>query len=144
MEEIQELGSSRSGSIHCLSIIGQIEGHLGLPEDTKSTKYEHVMPQLLAVEESREIEGLLILLGVAATDTEDDALVLARKIVNSEKKQQEILSEKINRLTASLHESSQLMNEKFILSVKGEEQAKELEAEKKYNDNSCFLLDIAS
>ena len=48
--------------IHCLTIIGQIEGHYLLPPSNKTTKYEHVIPQLVAVEESPEIQGLLILL----------------------------------------------------------------------------------
>ena len=56
-------------TIHCLTIIGQIEGHYALPQENKTTKYEHVIPQLVAIEESQEIEGLLILLntvGLAA------------------------------------------------------------------------------
>ena len=48
ISEVTELGQTRQGSIHCLSIIGQIEGHQILPEDVKTTKYEHVLP-LLAV-----------------------------------------------------------------------------------------------
>ncbi|MBR1456992.1 MAG: ATP-dependent Clp protease proteolytic subunit [Oscillospiraceae bacterium] len=70
MEEIRELGSSREGSIHCLAIIGQIEGHQLLPEDAKTTKYEHVLPLLAAIEESSEIEGLLILLNTMGGDVE--------------------------------------------------------------------------
>ena len=52
----------RRGLIHCLTIIGQIEGHTELPSETKSTKYEHVIPQLVAIEESRDVRGLLIVL----------------------------------------------------------------------------------
>ena len=63
-DSIRELGSTReknpNGSIHGLTIIGQIEGHQALPDDAKTTKYEHVMPLLAAVEESPEIDGLLI------------------------------------------------------------------------------------
>lgn len=70
MEEIRELGSAKEGSIQCLTIVGQIEGHLVLPEDTKTTKYEHVMPLLAAVEESPDITGLLILLNTAGGDVE--------------------------------------------------------------------------
>lgn len=74
MDEIKELGSScpqgREGSIHCLTIVGQIEGHQVLPEDTKTTKYEHIMPLLAAVEESEEIKGLLILLNTVGGDVE--------------------------------------------------------------------------
>lgn len=61
---------SDKGVIHCLTIIGQIEGHQVLPQETKSTKYEHVMPQLAAIEESDEIEGLLILLNTVGGDIE--------------------------------------------------------------------------
>ena len=68
--EIKELGSSAAASIHCLTIIGQIEGHQVLPEETKTTKYEHVMPLLAAVEESPEIKGLLILLNTVGGDVE--------------------------------------------------------------------------
>lgn len=70
MEEIKELGSEKEGSIQCLTIVGQIEGHQILPEDTKTTKYEHVMPLLAAVEESPDIKGLLILLNTAGGDVE--------------------------------------------------------------------------
>lgn len=73
-ESIKELGSVRernpNGTIHCLTIIGQIEGHQTLSEDAKTTKYEHVMPLLAAVEESPEIEGLLILLNTMGGDVE--------------------------------------------------------------------------
>ena len=65
-EQILELGSditkSSKGNIYTLTIIGQIEGHQVLPENVKTTKYEHMIPQLVAVDESPEIEGLLILL----------------------------------------------------------------------------------
>ncbi len=73
-EQIREMGSSTvkspKGTIHCLTIVGQIEGHQVLPEDSKSTKYEHVMPQLAAIEESDEIDGLLILLNTVGGDIE--------------------------------------------------------------------------
>ena len=63
---IEETGGVRPQNarhlIHCLNIIGQVEGHNVLPEDTKTTKYEHVLPALVAIEQDREIEGLLILL----------------------------------------------------------------------------------
>ena len=57
-------------TIHCLTIIGQIEGHYALPQENKTTKYEHVIPQLVAIEESQEIEGLLILLNTVGGDIE--------------------------------------------------------------------------
>ena len=56
--------------IHCLTIIGQIEGHYVLTSENKTTKYEHVLPQLVAIEESRDIEGLLILLNTVGGDIE--------------------------------------------------------------------------
>ncbi len=58
------------GVIHCLTIIGQVEGHNELPEGTKSTKYEHILPLLCAVEESNEIDGMLILLNTVGGDIE--------------------------------------------------------------------------
>lgn len=71
---IVEMGSvtskSDKGNIHCLTIIGQIEGHQVLPEDAKTTKYEHVMPLLAAIEESDEIDALLILLNTMGGDVE--------------------------------------------------------------------------
>ena len=70
MDGIKELGSSRQGNIHCLTIVGQIEGHQVLPEDTKTTKYEHVLPLLAAIEEAPEIEGLLVLLNTMGGDVE--------------------------------------------------------------------------
>ncbi len=74
MDEIKELGSvtaqTPQGMIQCLTIIGQVEGHQVMPEDTKTTKYEHVMPLLAALEESEEIKGLLILLNTVGGDVE--------------------------------------------------------------------------
>ena len=81
-ENVQENSSSsdfETGSItvkknghyiHCLTIIGQIEGHYILPSQNKTTKYEHVIPQLVAIEESAEIEGLLIILNTVGGDVE--------------------------------------------------------------------------
>ena len=70
VNEIKELGTSAKATIQCLTIVGQIEGHQILPEDTKTTKYEHVMPLLAAVEEAPEIKGLLILLNTVGGDVE--------------------------------------------------------------------------
>ena len=71
---IEETGSVRTPNakhlIHCLNIIGQVEGHNVLPEDTKTTKYEHVLPALVAIEQDRSIEGLLILLNTMGGDVE--------------------------------------------------------------------------
>lgn len=72
--DIKELGSVETfGGRHrifCLTVIGEIEGHSILPEQSKTTKYEHILPQLVAVEESSEIEGLLILLNTIGGDVE--------------------------------------------------------------------------
>ena len=88
MDEITQLGSTQpqggEGSIHCLTIIGHIEGHQLLPEDNKTTKYEHVMPLLAAVEESRDIRGLLILLNTVGGDVEA-GLAIAELIAGMKK-----------------------------------------------------------
>lgn len=76
MEETENLDSgiistkNSRGNIHCLNIIGQIEGHMILPPQNKSTKYEHILPQLMAVEQDESIDGLLILLNTAGGDVE--------------------------------------------------------------------------
>ncbi|WP_076347049.1 ClpP family protease [Alicyclobacillus vulcanalis] len=59
-----------TGDIYCLTVIGQIEGHMVLPPQNKTTKYEHVIPQLVAVEESEKIDGLLIILNTVGGDVE--------------------------------------------------------------------------
>jgi ATP-dependent protease ClpP protease subunit len=73
-QQIVDMGSATittgRGTIHTLTIVGQVEGHQLLPADTKSTKYEHVMPLLAAIEESEEIDGLLILLNTMGGDIE--------------------------------------------------------------------------
>ena len=56
--------------IHCLTIIGQVEGHYILPPSNKTTKYEHVIPQLVAIEESEDIDGLLVILNTVGGDIE--------------------------------------------------------------------------
>lgn len=58
------------GSIHCLTIVGQIEGHQALSSQTKTTRYEHILPLLASIEESPDIAGLLILLNTAGGDVE--------------------------------------------------------------------------
>lgn len=70
MNEIKEFGTAQAAAIHCLSIVGQIEGHQVLPEDAKTTKYEHVLPLLAAIEEAPEIKGLLVLLNTVGGDVE--------------------------------------------------------------------------
>lgn len=70
MDEIKEMGTSRGSGIHCLTIVGQIEGHQLQPDDVKTTKYEHVLPLIAAIEETPEIEALLILLNTMGGDVE--------------------------------------------------------------------------
>lgn len=88
IEEIKELGSVSAfdgkHKIYCLTIIGEIEGHSVLPEQSKTTKYEHVIPQLVAIEESTEIEGLLIILNTVGGDVEA-GLALAELISGMKK-----------------------------------------------------------
>lgn len=73
-EQIKELGSDISktsrGNIYTLTIIGQIEGHQVLPDTVKTTKYEHILPLLAGLEESEEIDGLLLLLNTVGGDIE--------------------------------------------------------------------------
>ncbi|MDE6664748.1 MAG: ATP-dependent Clp protease proteolytic subunit [Ruminococcus sp.] len=71
---IEETGQSISQNskhlIHCLSVIGQIEGHYVLAEQNKTTKYEHIIPALVAIEQDRSVEGLLIILNTVGGDVE--------------------------------------------------------------------------
>ena len=84
INEVTELGQTQQGSIHCLSIIGQIEGHQAAPEGAKTTKYEHVLPLLTAIEESEEAGGLLILLNTMGGDIEA-GLAIAELIASMSK-----------------------------------------------------------
>ena len=77
METIKELGqtelptAAEEGTpFHCLTIIGQIEGHMVLPPRNKTTKYEHVIPQLVAIEQNPKIKGLLVILNTVGGDIE--------------------------------------------------------------------------
>lgn len=71
---IAETGSvtakSTRGTVHCITIVGQIEGHMELPEQNKTTKYEHLIPQIAAVEQAEEIDGMLVLLNTVGGDVE--------------------------------------------------------------------------
>lgn len=73
-EQVKELGSditrSSKGNIYTLTIIGQVEGHQVAPETVKTTKYEHVLPLLAGIEESEDIDGLLLLLNTVGGDIE--------------------------------------------------------------------------
>jgi len=70
MDCIEKTGSVVKGNIQCLSIIGQIEGHQILPEDVKTTKYEHILPLIAAAEESDDIGGMLVLVNTVGGDVE--------------------------------------------------------------------------
>ena len=87
-QELVDLGASTTktarGTIYTLTIIGQIEGHQALPENIKTTKYEHVIPLLAAVEESEEIDGLLLLLNTVGGDIEA-GLAIAELIAGMKK-----------------------------------------------------------
>lgn len=65
-----ETGNVESEGIHCISIIGQIEGHYILPQDQKSTKYEHIIPLLVSCEQEKDVKGLLIVLNTMGGDVE--------------------------------------------------------------------------
>jgi ATP-dependent protease ClpP protease subunit len=88
LENIKELGSSvvanPRGNIHCLTVIGQIEGHIMLPPQNKTTKYEHVIPQLVAIEENNDIDGLLLILNTVGGDVEA-GLAIAEMIASMSK-----------------------------------------------------------
>ena len=72
------------GAIHCMSIIGQIEGHYISPENQKATKYEHIIPLLAAIEENDEISGLLVMLNTMGGDVEA-GLAIAEMIASMSK-----------------------------------------------------------
>ena len=73
-QQIVDFGSALTrtphGSVYCLTIIGQIEGHSNAPDQTKTTKYEHVLPLLAKLEEAEEVDGVLFLLNTVGGDVE--------------------------------------------------------------------------
>jgi ATP-dependent protease ClpP protease subunit len=85
-EAVEDYGQTQSHptGIYCMSIIGQIEGHQILPEETKTTKYEHILPQLAEIEQSSEISGVLFLLNTAGGDIEA-GLAIAEMIAGMKK-----------------------------------------------------------
>ena len=87
-DEITEFGSARisdgKSGIHCLSIIGQIEGHYFLGENQKTTKYEHLIPLLVGIEESSDVQGLLVVLNTMGGDVEA-GLALSELIASMQK-----------------------------------------------------------
>ena len=88
LDTIKELGSIETvdgkHKIFCLTIIGEIEGHSVLPEQSKTTKYEHIIPQLVAVEQDDNIEGMLVILNTVGGDVEA-GLALAELISGMKK-----------------------------------------------------------
>ena len=87
-EDIKDFGTVETfcgkHKIFCLTIIGEIEGHTILSEQSKTTKYEHILPQLVAVEESTEIEGMLVILNTIGGDVEA-GLAIAEVIAGMKK-----------------------------------------------------------
>ena len=85
---IAETGSitarTSRGTIHCITIVGQIEGHMELPAQNKTTKYEHLIPQIAAVEQTDDIDGMLILLNTVGGDVEA-GLAIAELIAGMKK-----------------------------------------------------------
>ena len=79
-----DLTRSKNGSIYTLTIIGQVEGHQILPENAKTTKYEHILPLLASIEESEEIDGLLLLLNTVGGDIEA-GLAIAEMVAGMKK-----------------------------------------------------------
>ena len=88
LNQIVELGSelckNNKSNIYTLTIIGQVEGHQVLPETVKTTKYEHVLPLLAGIEESEDIDGLLLLLNTVGGDIEA-GLAIAEMIAGMKK-----------------------------------------------------------
>lgn len=90
LEAIESLGTNKvnspdeSNNIHLISIIGQVEGHIILPPQNKTTKYEHIIPQLVAAEQSEKIEGVLVILNTVGGDVEA-GLAIAEMIATMSK-----------------------------------------------------------
>ncbi|WP_282201466.1 ClpP family protease [Collibacillus ludicampi] len=88
-ENIESLGTANiattgESNIYCITVIGQIEGHLVLPPQNKTTKYEHIIPQLVAAEQNEKIEGILIILNTVGGDVEA-GLAIAEMIASLSK-----------------------------------------------------------
>ncbi|WP_019119179.1 ClpP family protease [Brevibacillus massiliensis] len=88
MDTITQLGQTNvpqlESNIYCLSIIGQVEGHVQLPPQNKTTKYEHIIPQLVAAEQNKKIEGVLVILNTVGGDVEA-GLAIAEMIASLSK-----------------------------------------------------------
>ncbi len=87
-ENIKDFGSTEiknsRGNIHCLTIVGEIEGHTALPSGSKATKYEHVLPLLVSVEQDENVDALLIILNTMGGDVEA-GLAMSELIASMEK-----------------------------------------------------------
>ncbi|WP_135547269.1 ClpP family protease [Paenibacillus cymbidii] len=89
LDNIQQLGQTNTpapaeSNVFCMTIVGQIEGHIILPPQNKTTKYEHIIPQLVAVEQNPKIEGVLIILNTVGGDVEA-GLAIAEMIASLSK-----------------------------------------------------------
>lgn len=88
LENIQQLGQTTTpaleSNIFCMTIIGQVEGHIVLPPQNKTTKYEHIIPQLVAAETNTKIEGILVILNTVGGDVEA-GLAIAEMIASLSK-----------------------------------------------------------
>src|SRR5690625_297639 len=89
VEKIESLGQTNipeapESSVHVLTIIGQVEGHIQLPPQNKTTKYEHLLPQMIAIEQNPKIKGLIVLLNTIGGDVEA-GLALAEMIASLSK-----------------------------------------------------------
>lgn len=88
LDNIGEIGGARTknpnGNFQCITVIGQIEGHYFLPEGQKATKYEHILPLLVSVEEDEDVDGLLVILNTMGGDVEA-GLALAEMIASMKK-----------------------------------------------------------
>lgn len=78
------IGENGQSPIHCITIIGQIEGHVSMPPQNKTTKYEHLIPQLVGIEDNPKIKGVLVILNTVGGDVEA-GLALAELIASIEK-----------------------------------------------------------
>lgn len=87
-DNIKDFGSTETknsrGNIHCLTIVGEIEGHMALPPSSKATKYEHVLPLLVSVEQDENVDALLLVLNTMGGDVE--AGLAIAELVSSMKK----------------------------------------------------------
>jgi ATP-dependent protease ClpP protease subunit len=84
LDSIIKTGNVENEGIHCISIIGQVEGHYILPQDQKATKYEHIIPLLVSCEQDESVKGILIVLNTMGGDVEA-GLAIAEMIASMDK-----------------------------------------------------------